>query len=235
MEKWSEDRLEEEDWDEEDWEHFLRQYDTRMAKYQELFETLEDHPQRDRLIAREMGWHRVLGECECDQEDCRECSKQQQCEIFKVSQLWADAISSTEAEKAPGEFEHDLDDLHEITAYRKGHRFSLEVDSCFNRVFETEAEPDEDVLQAISFSSLVPAKIAGGHGMGYERDSLCGNIAYCKRALKCLDRCVSALMSIRTKDFAAPKQVDALVSQAGEVGREVNARIEELRRQVWWV
>lgn len=234
VEQWSEDRLEEEDWDEDDWERFLRQYDTRMAKYQELFETLEHHPQRDRLIAKEMGWDRVLGECDNHSQDCSTCAKQQDCEIFHVSKLWADAISAAGAGRAAGEVEHDTGDLREITAYREGHAFALEVDSCFNRVFEAAAEPDEEVLEALSLSSLVPAKIAGGHGMGYERDSLCGNIAYCKRALKCLGQCVEALMSIRSRNLAATHQLDALVGRAWEVEKEVKARIDDLRSHVWW-
>ena len=52
---------------------------------------------------------------------------------------------------------------------------------------------DEDVLEAISASSIIPAKIAGGHGMGYEKDTLCGNIANCKRSLKNARKCVYCL------------------------------------------
>jgi len=234
MEEWSEHRLEEEDWDEYDWEHFLRQADIRMAKYEELFETLQHHPQRDRLIAREMGWDRVLGDCEAEEQECSSCSEQEECEIYEVSQLWAATVSATEALDPCEEAGYTCGDLQGIAAYRKGHAFSMEVDSYFNHVFDGESAIDEDVLQAVSLSSMVPAKIAGGHGMGYERDALCGNIAYCKRALKCLARCVDALESVRAKALADARSVDVLVARAEDVGRAVEARIDELRSQVWW-
>src|SRR5438270_11128778 len=49
-------------WDEYDWERFLRQQDQRTEKYMELLEKYIDDPQRDEIIAREMGWKQSLGD-----------------------------------------------------------------------------------------------------------------------------------------------------------------------------
>ncbi|PYK84988.1 MAG: hypothetical protein DME41_00670 [Verrucomicrobia bacterium] len=49
-------------WDEYDWERFLRQQDQRTEKYMELLEKYIDDPQRDEIIAREMGWTQILGD-----------------------------------------------------------------------------------------------------------------------------------------------------------------------------
>src|ERR1700730_5848512 len=46
-------------WDEYDWERFLQQQDQKTEKYMELLEKYLDDPQRDELIAREMGWSQV--------------------------------------------------------------------------------------------------------------------------------------------------------------------------------
>ena len=43
-------------WDEYDWERFLQQQDHKTEKYMELLEKYLDDPQRDQIIAREMGW-----------------------------------------------------------------------------------------------------------------------------------------------------------------------------------
>ena len=43
-------------WDEERWEAFMRESDLRSARYGEILETVMDDPNRDRIIAREMGW-----------------------------------------------------------------------------------------------------------------------------------------------------------------------------------
>ena len=43
-------------WDEYDWERFLRKQDQRTELYLELLERYGDHPDRETLIARAMGW-----------------------------------------------------------------------------------------------------------------------------------------------------------------------------------
>src|SRR6185436_3887173 len=49
-------------WDEYDWERFLQQQDRKTEKYMELLEKYIDHPDRDQIIAREMGWNHLLNE-----------------------------------------------------------------------------------------------------------------------------------------------------------------------------
>ena len=53
---------EERAWDEYDWERFLQQQDRKTEKYMELLEKYLDNPNRDQIIAREMGWHHLLDE-----------------------------------------------------------------------------------------------------------------------------------------------------------------------------
>jgi len=43
-------------WDEYDWERFLRKQDKRTELYLELLDRYGDHPDRESLIARAMGW-----------------------------------------------------------------------------------------------------------------------------------------------------------------------------------
>src|SRR5437762_11979218 len=47
-------------WDEYDWERFLQQQDQKTEQYMQLLETRLDDPQRDEIIAREMGWMQLL-------------------------------------------------------------------------------------------------------------------------------------------------------------------------------
>src|SRR5829696_2463953 len=49
-------------WDEYDWERFLQQQDRKTEKYMELLEKYIDHPERDQIIAREMGWTHLLND-----------------------------------------------------------------------------------------------------------------------------------------------------------------------------
>src|SRR5687768_16737126 len=43
-------------WDEERWEAFMRESDLRAARFGEILETVRDEPDRDRIVAKEMGW-----------------------------------------------------------------------------------------------------------------------------------------------------------------------------------
>ncbi len=73
-------------WDEYDWEKFLQEQDRKTEKYMELLERYIDDPNRDQIIAREMGWTHLLN---------------------KEGQEWADHVDSQFAE------EIDLDDALE--------------------------------------------------------------------------------------------------------------------------
>src|SRR5438552_1495081 len=54
------DHESEKNWDEYDWERFLQQQDHKTEKYMELLEKYLDDPNRDQIIAREMGWTQLL-------------------------------------------------------------------------------------------------------------------------------------------------------------------------------
>ncbi|MGZ5538258.1 MAG: hypothetical protein ACXWG0_06995, partial [Chthoniobacterales bacterium] len=55
-------------WDEYEWERFLQQQDQKTERYMELLEKYLDHPQRDQIIAREMGWTHLLNDEEWSEE-----------------------------------------------------------------------------------------------------------------------------------------------------------------------
>ena len=67
-------------WTEAQWEKMMRESDLKSARFGELLETLIDHPERDKIVAREMGWteladmmeqnpHAGNELCECDEAD----------------------------------------------------------------------------------------------------------------------------------------------------------------------
>ena len=52
-------------WDEYDWERFLQDQELRTEKYMGLIEKYMDHPDRDEIIAREMGWTHMINPIAC--------------------------------------------------------------------------------------------------------------------------------------------------------------------------
>ena len=81
---------------------------------------------------------------------------------------------------------------------------------------------------------IAAAKIAGGHAMGYEDDVLCGNIANCKRGLAGAESAEKALLELKAAGCLPAEVVDALLPDVRAVIEAVKARIEELRKRVWW-
>lgn len=217
------DYYEDDDWDEEDWERFLQKADVRTAKYLELFETLHNHPDCDSLIAKEMGWSNKYEDCNYENESCDNCGKRDECHIYEVNQIFDNAVEYDETTES---------DVKNIIAYEKSYNLYIKLSKYFKNRKGVNA--DEDVLEAISASSMIPAKIAGGHGMGYEKDTLCGNIANCKRSLKNARKCVYSLEIVMAKSTCPDSDINILISEAIKVEREVLKWIEYLRSRIWW-
>ncbi|MHC4267555.1 MAG: hypothetical protein ACYSTS_03735 [Planctomycetota bacterium] len=220
------DYYEDDDWDEEDWERFLQKTDVRTAKYLELFETLHNHPECDNIIAKEMGWSQKFEDCDYEHESCGNCEKNNECYIYEINQIFDNSVEYDETT------ERDIDDVKKIEAYKKGYELYMRLSKYFEN--SSEIDIDEDVVEAITASSIVPAKIAGGHGMGYEKDSLCGNIANCKRSLKSAKVCVYSLEIVRAKSTFPESDINSLIGEAIKVEREVMKWIEYLRSRIWW-
>jgi len=218
------------DWDEDDWELFMRKAEVRSARYQELIETLIDHPNRDEIIAREMGWGNIFEECGSEAESCEECQHRGTCRVYEMNRVCA----SMEAAQSSAVTSREFELVRKIPAYRKGHDFCLRLHNYINKHYRVEGEPDEDLMMALSAAHLIPAKIAGGHGMGYGRDCLCGNIANCKRAMKNADACIAALEDMKAKKLLPEAHLDKFIKQARAIREEVANWIEELRSRVWW-
>jgi len=205
--------LDREEWDEEDWEDFLARQDALNAKYEELYETLHDHPERDELIAREMHWNLPDEVAEGPPEDDEPLDGDEE-----------DALADLAAS----------DDLASIPAYDAAQEFALAVEESLVRRLGERSACDEDACQASRTAEDIPSKIAGGHGIGYERDSLCGNIVCCKRALASVHECLDSLLSLRKRGVLPPAEADALLRRGRDVGEAMARRIEELRSRVWW-
>jgi hypothetical protein len=221
-----EEFYEDDDWDEDDWERFLQKADVRNAKYIELFETLHNHPDCDGLIAKEMGWDHKDEDCDDKNKSCDDCEKSNECHIYEINQIFDNSIGYDETT------ERDVEDVKKITAYKKSYEFCIRLRKYFKN--SKGIDTDENIIEAISASSIVSAKIAGGHGMGYGKDSLCGNIANCKRSLKNAGKCIYSLELVRANALFPESEMNILISEAIKVEREVIKWIEELRSKIWW-
>ena len=195
------------DWDEDDWEYYLSRQDVLNAKYDELYETLHDHPDRDELIAQEMDWNLpedIFGEYACEDDESDE------------------------------ESDRFDEELAEIPAFLMAQDYALELERQVTARLRERVCGDEDAGPAAQAARRIVAALAGGHGIGYERDALCGNIACCKRALAVLEESLEGVHGLRRRGTLPPADADRLTQRAEELGRAIAQRIDDLRLRVWW-
>ena len=188
----SDPRTDDRPWTEDQWEAFMKRGDARSAKFGELLETLRDDPDRDATIAREMGW---------DDED--DDTDEDDGPAFELPA--EDFVSGEDPDAGAGrgdadgfddeDFDEEDDDLDAIPAYRLASEVGMKIhhalkphldaaepepgtDGVAGRRAGVPADDDTGELLGKAFIGchIAAAKIAGGHGMGYEDDVLCGNI-----------------------------------------------------------
>lgn len=216
-------------WNEAKWERFFQESEVRSAKYGELLETFLDHPDRDEIIAHEMGWDKPAEPDEIEAED-GETPFDAEALLEEVGELdeeeWREEQRAEEAA------------LKAIPAYQQGYAFALKVQRALKKFLDQQGDDaddtSEDAGEAFINAHLIAVKIAGAHAMGYEDEVLCGNIVRCKRSLQAANECVDALERLRERAALPQKKVDALIAECKEVRELVEQHIAELRGRVWW-
>jgi hypothetical protein len=214
----SDDPNEERPWTEAQWEQLLRRSDARSAKYGELFETLRDHPDRERMIAHDMGW-----------------------DIEAPMSPWSEDDLPDEEEEEESYSDMQLDDLPDnglkaLPAYQHAYQWGWNIYQVLDELLDSDEELDSDDPRSIVLSDglTVSAKIAGGHGMGYSDDVLCGNIVYCRRGLEAVERSIAALKTILEQGQLPASRIQPLLDEGSRVRELLNQHIATLRARVWW-
>jgi len=190
-------------WDEETWERFFRREDARMAKFKELFDTLSGRPDREEVIMREMGLERLSDHCRQARGECACCPRRYDCELFDMRRLF-EWPPNFEEDPEAAEVLASFEEVKRLPVYQKAHLFSAALQRYFHAAFSPEGPAHvvascwcgadaERVGRLLDAAALIPAQVAGGHGIGYDGDCICGNIANCKRALENADRCARYL------------------------------------------
>jgi len=221
-----------EDWDESDWEAFLNRQDVLAAKYQELFDTLRDHPRREELIAREMHWS-LPDDLLAELDRAPDAPDDPSPDEFPddLPDDFPDDLPDDEPFDAEDRFADDLDD---IPAYCLCQDFALTVERRLTARLRDNLAHDDDAPRAVRAAIDVAGQIANGHGIGYERDTLCGNIVCCSRALRSLAECFDSLLTLRRRGILPPAEVDELLGHGRAASDAIAQRIDDLRRRVWW-
>src|SRR6201981_3067295 len=129
-------------WDEYEWERFLQQQDGKTEKYMQLLETYLDDPERDEIIAREMGWTQLL--------DAKDWSSEVDA-LLDENVVEQGNPSSDETSRSAETFEeHDL--------YRSAFALTIWIDQLFDRNASLQNEPA--AIKLATHAALASAKLA---------------------------------------------------------------------------
>jgi hypothetical protein len=200
-------------WDEYDWERFLQQQDGKTEKYMQLLETYLDDPQRDEIIAREMGWTQLL-----DEQD------------------WSAEVDALLDEEVPEEVDLEMNEaaklsetFEEHSLYRAAFSLTIWIDQLFDQNPSLQNEPV--AVKLATHSALASAKLAAALS-GDNVDEIGMTIAYLKRALKAITISMDAAVQLqKLSNLITPAQHSVLQHRLFQVRDGIITLMGEYRSE----
>jgi hypothetical protein len=230
------------EWDEVRYEQFLRESDALTEKYGRLLEKYADHPDSERIIAREMGWS-WLEEALDQQQQEEEQEREEETDDLKAK---LDQENEDKNETDVEDYELPRPDpLREGIDWvrdERGHvlhpvekRAHDTLHALLNELKAAEhfpEEEDEQVAEFVSGFMTLSAKLAGALGGVARGDDFFEPgmvIAWLKRILEILNKTIAAADIVRGKDFLPAGRVAYYRSELFAIREEVLELISHLR------
>src|ERR1043166_3138118 len=184
-------------WDEYDWERFLQQQDQRTEKYMELLEKYIHDPNRDEIIAREMGWSATSGADDWSVE----------VDALLDEDWRSESDEASEAEKPLETFEDNV-------LYRAAFALTVWIDKLFDQNAALQNEPV--AIKLATHAALASAKLAAALSDD-DVDELGMTIAYLKRALKAITISLDSAAKLLSQKLIAARQYSVLQQRLFQV------------------
>lgn len=198
--------------DEFEWELFLRASDRRTTKLGELMEKYHDHPDRDRVIAREMGWTVIEEMLDAEAE-------------FGVEEEPDNPDDAGFEESEPVKM--DEDPIRHPLVARLINRSATLMELAGER-------RDNDLEEMVGSFIAVGPKIAGALGIvrpGRKLDNEFNGlvVAKLKRAIGELSRAINAASRLKERKAELPFSINEWVTEMLETRQEILALMNEFR------
>jgi hypothetical protein len=229
------------EWDEVRYEQFLRESDALTEKYGRLLEKYADHPDSERIIAREMGWSWL--EEALDQHEEEETKQENEAEDLEVKV----------GQERKDESEDDIEDYElpppdpmregiDWVRDERGHilhpiekRAHDALHGLLDELKAADRSPEEEDDQVADFVSglmTLNAKLAGALGGVARGDDFFEPgmvIAWLKRILEILNKTIAAADATRGKNFLPAERFAYYRSEVFAIREDVLELIKELR------
>lgn len=229
----------EKEWDEFDYEKFMRESDARTDKYGELLDKYMDHPDRDRLIAKEMGWG-WLEEALDEEKEENEAEQQFNPEVEGESEgsreegfEFPDELPDLQPDPATEGIDW-VRDKHGHTCHPLALRALDGSVALWRKCDELglRKTEDEDLCNLISEYQITSAKLAGAlNGLAYGRDLREGAfiVAYLKRAIGHLHAAQNALEKVTPKKMLPDDLIETVRKELFGIREEILRLMDEFR------
>jgi Mg2+ and Co2+ transporter CorA len=194
-------------WDEYDWERFLQQQDSKTERYMELFEKYIDDPNRDQIIAQEMGWTHLLDQ---PTEEVEEIEFEPDFEVEE----------ETEDETQEVFESHPL--------YQSAFSLTVWIDQLFDEVPSVASSPLG--VKLASHVAVASAKLAAALS-DHETEEIGMTIAYLKRALRAISTAVEAATQMSYDGSLKSRQFEELYQRLFQVRDSIIVMMGDLRAE----
>jgi hypothetical protein len=199
-------------WDEYDWERFLQEQDQKTEKYMQLVETYLDDPQRDEIIAREMGWTQLL--------EAKDWSAE-------VDALFGEDIEEDD-DLDPDDAGGAAETFEEHGLYQAAFALTVWIDQLFDQTPLLQNEPA--AIKLATHSALASAKLAAALS-GDDVDEIGMTIAYLKRALKAITISMNAAAQLLSEKLITGTQHSILQQRLFQVRDGIITLMGEYRTE----
>jgi hypothetical protein len=206
--------------DEFGYEKLMRESDARTDKYMELLEKYEGHPDREKIVAREMGWTWLEEALEADERGALPH------EQFEVPPLEPNPLTEGVdwVRDEDGRIRHPLSKRAFESGVAIWHY-------CDDRGLLGE-NADVDLADMVFQFQTTGAKIAGAlNGLAYDDGTREGGfvVAALKRALKYLHASMAAGEKVAAKNVLDPARLESFRAELFAVREEILALMERYR------
>ena len=211
-----------------EWEEFQKKNDKMVDKYSALMDKYMDHPDRDYIIAKEMGW---------DKDDKDDGIQRPWLKEFEESQEHLDdEVEEGEGWKVAAGIQDDTEsdhpDFKDDALYQLGFSFSTDFIKWFNMLPE-RVQKDPDMSEAARHALIPAAKIAGASSIGEDddKDQLGMRLAVYKRGLAAANTALDALNAAKEKNIYTDESLSDFIKRATELRNGLAGRVLEIRER----
>lgn len=166
-------------WDEYDWERFLQQQDRKTERYMELLDKYVDDPERDQIIAKEMGWSHLM---QGSEPEWAEVS-------FEMDEDDDDEEGGEEDDADEGDGDDVAENFELHPLYQASFALTVWIDQLFDELGEVQNHPS--AVKLATNCAVASAKLAAALSDD-DIDEIGMTLAYLKRALKAMTTALDA-------------------------------------------